>query len=34
MDAQFIEFFVSRWKKYFAGSELPICYFYTDRVAR
>jgi hypothetical protein len=32
MDAQFIEFFVSRWKKYLGGSELPICYFYTDHV--
>ncbi len=32
MDAQFVQFFVSRWKKYFAASELPICYFYTDHV--
>jgi hypothetical protein len=33
MDAQFVEFFVSRWRKYFAGSELPICYFYCDHVS-
>ena len=32
MDAQFAETFSSRWKRYFAGSELPICYFYTDHV--
>lgn len=32
MDAQFAETFSSRWNKYFAGSELPICYFYTDQV--
>jgi hypothetical protein len=32
MDAQLVEFFVSRWKQYFADSELPICYFYTDHV--
>ncbi|MDI6809127.1 MAG: DUF169 domain-containing protein [Candidatus Eisenbacteria bacterium] len=30
MDAKFSKFFVSRWKKYFPGAELPICYFYTD----
>jgi uncharacterized protein (DUF169 family) len=32
MDAQFSEFFISRWNKYFAEAELPICYFYTDQV--
>ena len=32
MDTQFVEFFVSRWKRYFAGSELPMCYFYADQV--
>lgn len=32
MNAQFVEFSVSRWKKYFAGRELPLCYFYTDHV--
>jgi uncharacterized protein (DUF169 family) len=32
MDTQFTEFFLSRWKKYFADVELPICYFYTDTV--
>jgi hypothetical protein len=25
-------FFVTRWEKYFAGADLPICYFYTDQV--
>ena len=32
MDTQFAEFFVSRWKRYFADSELPICFYYTDQV--
>ena len=32
MDAQFTEFFINRWKKYFADVELPIGYFYTDHV--
>ena len=32
MDTQFAELFVSRWKRYFAGSELPICFYYTDQV--
>src|SRR4030042_1364791 len=32
MDAQFVEYFIGRWEKYFAGSELPICYYYTDQV--
>jgi len=31
MDTQFAEFFISRWKRYFADSELPICYYYTDQ---
>ena len=30
MDTQFAETFSARWKRYFAGSELPICYFYSD----
>ncbi len=25
-------FFITRWGKYFAGADLPICYFYTDQV--
>jgi hypothetical protein len=25
-------FFITRWEKYFAGADLPICYFYTDQV--
>jgi hypothetical protein len=25
-------FFIMRWEKYFAGADLPICYFYTDQV--
>jgi hypothetical protein len=32
MDTQFGEFFIARWQRYFGGSELPICYFYTDQV--
>jgi len=32
MDAQFVEFFITRWKKYFADVELPIGYFYADQV--
>lgn len=32
MKKQLNEFFTSRWKKYFADSELPICYYYTDEV--
>lgn len=32
METQFSEFFLSRWRKYFADVELPICYFYTDSV--
>jgi Uncharacterised ArCR, COG2043 len=32
MDAEFAEFFISRWRQYFAGAELPICAFYSDRV--
>jgi hypothetical protein len=32
MDADFADFFTSRWGKYFAGAALPICAFYTDRV--
>jgi hypothetical protein len=33
VDPSFSTFFTSRWKKYFAGADLPICYFYTDKVS-
>jgi hypothetical protein len=32
MDAEFVEFFTSRWRKYFAGVDLPICACYADQV--
>jgi hypothetical protein len=32
MDCEFSEFFLSRWRKYFAGAGLPICAFYADQV--
>jgi hypothetical protein len=32
MDAESIGFFISRWRKYFASAELPICAFYADQV--
>lgn len=32
MNSQFYEFFILRWKKYFANAELPIGYFYTDHI--
>ena len=32
MDSTFPQLFISRWKKYFASADLPICYFYTDKV--
>jgi hypothetical protein len=32
MDAQLSEFFIDRWKNYFADAELPIGYFYADQV--
>jgi hypothetical protein len=32
MDARFADLFISRWRKYFAGAELPICAFYADDV--
>jgi len=32
MDTGFAAFFMARWKKYFPGALLPICYFYTDQV--
>ena len=32
MDIAFSDFFITRWQKYFAGADLPICYFYTDQV--
>jgi len=31
MDNTFKEYFISRWSRYFAGYELPVCFFYTDR---
>lgn len=33
MNTQFNEFFLSRWRKYFADTELPLAYFYTDQVS-
>ena len=33
MDMQFAAYFQERWAKYLPGAELPICYYYTDRVA-
>jgi hypothetical protein len=32
LDSQFAAFFIDRWKTYFPGTELPICYFYADQV--
>ncbi|MGA2112604.1 MAG: DUF169 domain-containing protein [Anaerolineales bacterium] len=32
MDSQFRDHFQSQWKKYFGEAELPIAYYYTDRV--
>lgn len=32
MDAAFSDFFMTRWKRYFPGASLPICYFYADQV--
>jgi uncharacterized protein (DUF169 family) len=32
MQATFIDFFITRWQKYFPGTDLPIGYFYTDQV--
>ena len=32
METAFPKLFVSLWKKYFAGADLPISYFYTDQV--
>jgi hypothetical protein len=32
MNATISELFIPRWKKYFAGADLPIGYFYTDQV--
>lgn len=31
MDATFLDFFITRWNKYFPGADLPVCYFYTDQ---
>jgi hypothetical protein len=33
MDASLNTFFLSRWKKYFGDQDLPIGYFYADRVS-
>lgn len=33
MDHQFKKYFISRWGKYFASSELPIGYYYSDQVS-
>jgi hypothetical protein len=32
VDTQFAQYFILRWKKYFADAELPTGYFYTDQV--
>lgn len=32
MDAAFSGLFLSRWRTYFAGADLPICAFYTEQV--
>jgi uncharacterized protein (DUF169 family) len=32
MNQNFLEFFISRWKEYFPGADLPMCFFYADRV--
>ena len=32
MDATFQDFFITRWSKYFAIADLPVCYYYTDQV--
>lgn len=31
MDADFKQYFIMRWGKYFPGTALPVCYFYTDQ---
>ena len=32
MDTAFSHHFINLWSNYFAGADLPICYFYTDQV--
>jgi uncharacterized protein (DUF169 family) len=32
MDKRFMEYFTDRWRKYFSGADLPICFYYTDEV--
>ena len=32
MDAAFLDFFITRWSKYFGGADLPVCYYYSDQV--
>jgi Uncharacterised ArCR, COG2043 len=32
MDTKFRDQFIREWKKYFAGAEFPICFYYTDNV--
>jgi uncharacterized protein (DUF169 family) len=34
MNASMYDLFTSRWKKYFTGTDLPICFYYTDQVRR
>ena len=34
MDVQFKDYFADRWSKYFPGSELPLTFYYSDKVAR
>jgi hypothetical protein len=32
MDTEFAALFATRWRTYFAGAELPVCYYYADQV--
>ena len=34
MDLEFKDKFLSLWKKYFNGAELPIAFYYTDQEGR
>jgi Uncharacterised ArCR, COG2043 len=34
MDAEFSDLFITRWRRYFADAELPICYYYADEVRK
>ena len=31
MDIQLKDYFLTRWKKYFPGADLPMAFFYTDK---